>query len=676
MGQRFYRGYEITGMKRTLWIVLAILILASLLRFYLLDAQSFWNDEGTSARVAERSLPLIAAAAMGDIHPPLYYYTLHFWRGLWGTSEFALRSLSAALGVILVGLIYLLGRQLLDEFAALLAAFIAAMSPFQVYYSQEARMYILLAVWAAASTYFLVLWLKSFSNLIDTQTPSQNWLASWLGVWALCYVVTAAAGMYTHYAFPFVLVVHNLVALVWLTTRREGWRSWVIWAAMQIAVVVLYLPWLRVALQRLPEWQSPAPPYQLGPALLDTFRWFVFGRTLPTAPVISSLGIVGFFVLVALLPSRARSAPTQRTADSFHFPLSALHLLAWWLVPVGLVFAFGLYREAYQKFLLVSSPAFCLIFAGGIVRAWRAAHDYVPFKELARSPGSPAQFWQTLVIVLLVFVSIFEVQSLSNLYFDPAYARDDYRGIAQRIRQNTHEGDAILLEAPNQWEAFTYYYPEGPNVIPVGRVRPVTAEAAANDLSKIASSHKRLFVLYWAETEPDPNRYVERWLNANAYKASEDWYGTVRLAIYAVPAVMSNTPNPTLDVRFGDAIHLRGYTLSGDTVAPGDILQLALFWQAEIPISTHYKVFVHVLSTDEDIAAQVDREPGGGLVPTTIWQPGQTVVDRYGLTIPSNAAPGRYRIAIGLYGFDGVRLEVRGASSGDQLMLVEIRVER
>jgi hypothetical protein len=139
---------------------------------------------------------------------------------------------------------------------------------------------------------------------------------------------------------------------------------------------------------------------------------------------------------------------------------------------------------------------------------------------------------------------------------------------------------------------------------------------------------------------------------------------------------MSNTPNHTLDVRFGDAIHLRGYTLSGDTLAPGDILQLALFWQAEIPLGTRYKVFVHVLSANEDIAAQVDREPGGGLVPTTIWQPGQMVVDRYGLTIPSNAAPGRYRIAIGLYGFDGVRLDVGGASSVDRLILAEIHVER
>jgi len=446
---------------------------------------------------------------------------------------------------------------------------------------------------------------------------------------------------------------------------------------MQVTVVVLYLPWLGVALQRLPEWQSPTPPYQFGPALLDTCRWFVFGRTIPTAPVTTALGIVGLYVLVALLPLRITS--TGRTSHiPFIFHPPTLILLGWWLVPVALILAFGLYKEAYLKFLLASSPAFCLLFAHGIVRAWRAARNYVPFKELARGPGSPAQFWQTLVIVLLVFVSISVVQSLSNLYFDPVYARDDYRGIARRIKQDAREGDAILLEASNQWEAFTYYYADGPNVFPVGRVRPVTEEMAAGDLGKITPSYKRLFVLYWAETEPDPNRYIERWLNANTYKASEDWYGRVRLAEYAVPTAVSDVPQHTLDIRFGDAIRLRGYSLSGNVVAPGDMLQLALFWQADAlrPIATRYKVFVHILDANENIAAQVDREPGGGLVPTTIWQPGQTIVDRYGLAIPSNAAPGRYRIAIGLYGFDGVRLDVRGTSGGDRLMLTEINVER
>jgi hypothetical protein len=142
-----------------------------------------------------------------------------------------------------------------------------------------------------------------------------------------------------------------------------------------------------------------------------------------------------------------------------------------------------------------------------------------------------------------------------------------------------------------------------------------------------------------------------------------------------VPTALSSQPDHPLDVRFGDAIRLTGYSLNGDTAAPGDILQLALFWQTPTPIAARYKVFVHLLGADNRIVSQVDREPGGGLVPTTIWQPGQTIVDRYGVAIPSNAAPGRYRIAVGLYGFDNVRIKVRGTSK-DQMILAEVNVTR
>ena len=645
-------------MKRSLWILFAILIFAAMLRFFQLDAQSFWNDEGNSARAAERSLPLITAAAVGDIHPPLYYYALHFWRGVLGESEFALRSLSATLGVILVWQIYLLGRQLFDESTAFAAAFIAALNPFQVYYSQEARMYMLLAVWAAASTYFLVRCAR------QDATRSVPYIG---------YVLTAAAGMYTHYAFPFVLVVHNLVALVWLAVQRAGWRKWAMWIALQLAIVVLYLPWLGVELQRLPEWKSPAPAYQLGPALLDTFRWFVFGRTILTTQVTTALGIAGLFVLVPILPSRNTGHGTRSTLYALR---PAVFLLAWWLVPVTLIFAFGLYKDEYLKFLLICSPAFCLLFARGIVRVWRAASNFVPFKELGRGAGSPAQFWQTLVILLLIFVAMFTVQSLSNLYFDPSYARDDYRGIAQRIQRNARPGDAILLEAGNQWETFTYYFRSNSNVvIPLGGVRPVTAEMAARELSDIAARYQRLWVLYWAETEPDPNRYVERWLDANTYKASEGYSGTVRVAVYAVPTAMSNQPDHMLDVQFGDAIRLTGYSLVGDNIAPGDIVQLALFWQAPTPVTARYKVFVHLLGADDRIVTQVDREPGGGLVPTTIWQPGQTIIDRYGVAIPSDTAPGRYRVVVGLYGFDNVRLKVHNTAK-DRVILGEVNVAK
>ena len=123
------------------WVLLGILVLAALLRFYKIDAQSLWYDEGNSARIAERSLQLIVEGAAGAIHPPLYYIVLKYWRALFGEGEAALRSFSALCGVLTVWFAYLIGRDLFRRRVGLIAAFLLAVAPFAVYYGQEARMY-------------------------------------------------------------------------------------------------------------------------------------------------------------------------------------------------------------------------------------------------------------------------------------------------------------------------------------------------------------------------------------------------------------------------------------------------------------------------------------------------------------------------------------------------------
>ncbi|HID86513.1 MAG TPA: hypothetical protein EYP55_03935, partial [Anaerolineae bacterium] len=149
------------------WIVLALLILALALRFYRLDAQSLWYDEGTSVALAGRSLATITRHAAADIHPPFYYYLLHLWVIPFGTSEAAVRALSALAGTALVALTFLLGRRLFGTTAGLVAALLSALSPFQVYYSQETRMYILVALLGALSVYL-------FLGMVDRETGKQG----------------------------------------------------------------------------------------------------------------------------------------------------------------------------------------------------------------------------------------------------------------------------------------------------------------------------------------------------------------------------------------------------------------------------------------------------------------------------------------------------------------------
>ena len=246
------------------------MLLATWLRFYRLAGQSLWSDEGNSVALAQAPLGEIASRTALDIHPPLYYWLLHGWMRVFGESEVAVRSLSAVTGVLLVGVVYGLGTRLFDRRVGLIAALIAAVSPFQIYYAQEARMYALLALLGALTVWATV-------HLARAALHDVSIMA--IAGWAFLYVLGATLGLYTHYAFPVILVVTNLVALIWLWRRRreKSIARWVVgWLTLQLVPLMLYLPWLPTAWRQLTTWPAP-PPTNAGNAWVTIFRTLSFG---------------------------------------------------------------------------------------------------------------------------------------------------------------------------------------------------------------------------------------------------------------------------------------------------------------------------------------------------------------------------------------------------------------
>jgi len=156
----------------------------------------------------------------------------------------------------------------------------------------------------------------------------------------------------------------------------------------------------------------------------------------------------------------------------------------------------------------------------------------------------------------------------------------------------------------------------------------------------------------------------------------------VRFVTYAAPPEPADEMAVRSGARFGPAITLEGYTVRNSEREAGDIVQVTLFWRAEQPLETRYKVFLHLIDDEGALAAQRDAEPVGNLAPTTTWQPGQTVVDNHGLLLPTDLAAGRYTLHVGLYPLDdpGARLPLSGESgvggglSGDSFLLAEITV--
>jgi len=673
-------------------IVLALVLLGLSLRLYCLDAQSYWSDEGASVTLALGPLEDIAPKSAADIHPPLYYYLLWFWVHLFGPSELAVRSLSVLAGTLLVALTFAIGRRTVGTGAALIGTFLCAISPLLIYYSQEARMYELMALWGALSAWFL---LQLTTGKAQTPKPKAQ---IWVG-----YVVVATLGLYTQYFFFTVLLWQNLYILYHASritfhaarntqhaarNTLPALRFTLPWIAAQAAVGVLFLPWALRAGGQLAGWPSFGEPFTLPDLLRRVFVAFTFGpaaaETL-TGKAAWALWALVALSLIALLWTIAREwlrpkseirNPKSQTTD---VTFIALYLF----VPIAAVYVLSQNRPMdkpdFVKQILAAAPAYCLFLGLGIAGSGRLVNWGIGRLRIGKLGfGAWGLGFACLVLAGLTF---FSGRALNAYYHNPKYARDDYRGLAALIAASEQPGDAIILNAPGQIEIFELYYHGPATRYPLPRQRPIDEGVTAADLEALAAEHGRVWLVLWAVEESDPGRFVEGWLDAHAYKTLEQWYGNVRLVLYQVAASGAASIERPLRLRLGEAITLLGYNLPPMARA-GEVAPLTLFWQASQPVERRYKVFAHVINGHDYLWGQRDAEPVGNARPTTTWVAGEAITDAYGLLVLPGTPPGEYHVEVGMYGLappDGARLlvyDAAGAPQGDRVLLGPITVTR
>ena len=125
-------------------IIVAASVVGVVARFF--PSTPLWLDEALSVNIAEEPFGSITDALRHDGHPPLYYFALAGWTRVFGDSDFAVRSLSMVLGLIALGLVFVIARKHGGRELATMSAFVMAVSPYGVRYSSETRMYALVMV--------------------------------------------------------------------------------------------------------------------------------------------------------------------------------------------------------------------------------------------------------------------------------------------------------------------------------------------------------------------------------------------------------------------------------------------------------------------------------------------------------------------------------------------------
>jgi hypothetical protein len=282
-------------------------------------------------------------------------------------------------------------------------------------------------------------------------------------------------------------------------------------------------------------------------------------------------------------------------------------------------------------------------------------------------------------IALIVVILFATGRALAAGYLDPKYSRDDYRGLVRYIDVAGKPGDAVILDAAGQSEIFGYYYRSSFPVKGMPTARPPDRATTEHELETYVANAQRIWLVLWASEQSDPEGIVEGWLNRNAFRTTNRWYGGVRLVLYTLgKSSGSDSIQVPETQKFESGIDLLGYSLATPVARPSEALQLSLFWEPSSPIPDRYTVFTHIIDSAELIWGQRDSEPVSGQRPTTSWAVNETVQDRYGIPVLAGTPPGDYFVELGMYrAEDGKRLGIvdgNGKVSSDRLLIGPISI--
>ena len=602
-------------MTRAHWWLLAILLLAAALRFYRAGEMSLRADEAVNLLLALKEPgEIVRTFIADDPHQPFYYLILHFWMRVAGTTELAARYPTIFAGVVLIALVYVLGRQLFPRHwaFALMAAALAAINPSLIWDAQDVYMYALLAP-------TLLVAFIAFLRALEPDASRADWIV---------YILASAVSLHLHYFAAFALAAHGAVWLFFVVTQHISARKAIAWTIASGAIGLLFLPWLVVAFSLLTSFKTDFLIAASVPEMLmRALNAFTIGRTdarlLPTVadPQVGNTLSLGFLVTVAYGAVSKDDLFVRATLFIYLIgTLAAIFLFSIWRFPI--------FDELYILFL---TPAFVVILARGLVIA----------RERIR--------WQWISILAFAFIGVASANSLANYFCVPAFAKSpDWRGLVQQIVTAAQPGDVVLQNYPDP--ALPYYLQGRVPRVLLPRSSSVTMAEVNADLQRVTTKYSRV----WLQAAPystwDTDALVETWLDRHAHQINVSEFRGLRLVLY-LPVLVALRQAQAVDATFDGQIRLLAFDCGGrEKIAlPGTTVRVTLYWQALARSPRAATVFVHLYDTADKLWSQQDNAPVNGTYPMIEWQPEVTIVDQYALTIPADAPAGTYSIQAGMY---------------------------
>lgn len=392
----------------TIWIY-PIIILAFALRLYRLDAQSLWFDEIVIVALARMSWyeGFVAALGQGMQLTPVFHGIIKLWM-LIGDTDWLLRVPAVLFSVLSIPLIFKIGCFYFGDNVGLLAAFIFAINPFQVWYAQELKLYALLPVIAMGAMY-------GFGVMVQSQGKRG------LGLLILFNLV----GLSAHY---FMFLISSVQFLYIIVTFKRTYNLLKPWTVAQIiGVFPLSLWWLFILSQQF---------FTVGIGWIPKPYWFTPFLTLWNFSFLySEPSLLIIFALVVMIISLGVGLWQAKYRPQW-FALIAL----WMFFPPAIILAISLGRTSFyvDRYFLIITPILTILIASGLLSL----------------PGRFLSLGITLFYITVTSVG------LGRAYFDvESFSKEDWRTLAIHLDERVNPNGVVITCTDGQWLAFEYYNP-------------------------------------------------------------------------------------------------------------------------------------------------------------------------------------------------------------------------
>jgi mannosyltransferase len=405
------------------WLVLGGgLVVFTVTSLWTVAKYSVWFDEAFGAYLIRFNFLDIARYTAADVHPPFYYWLLKLWSMLFGTSEFALRSMSVFFAGVAIFFAFLLAKRLFNRNVAWVSLAFMVVAPMLLRYSQEMRMYALVAAIAFAATYILTIAME--------QGKRKHWVV---------YGLLVGLGMWTHYFSALVWLSH-WVWRAWVTREetkkpKKFWKAFFSkeWIVAHVVAVGFFIPWMPALIHQILDvqingfWIPPVTPATI-PNFLTNVLYYQDQETINSWAALFFLVLVITLVALAIRIYQSASKTVKR---------NYMLVFAMAFVPMILLFVASMppLRSSFIDRYLIPSTLGISLFIGV---TFALSTTYIKKKWL--------QAAGLLTIGAMIF-GMYNVTQLGN-YNKTLHSSNNTRQIIEALSQKAKDEEPIIADSP------------------------------------------------------------------------------------------------------------------------------------------------------------------------------------------------------------------------------------